>query len=120
MLLLVTPSASASWESVIPERPSTDASAAASAATVRRVRSPRSRLPSTSAPPGPSHPDLTIRTYDRITIAMADRYEAEVQAVVLREKVHFPSGDTTCAASHYPGTNGGCVIMAGGFAVTKE
>ena len=38
----------------------------------------------------------------------------------LRQKVHLPSGDTTCAAWHYPGTNGGCVIMAGGLAVTKE
>jgi uncharacterized protein len=37
-----------------------------------------------------------------------------------REKTHFPSGDTTCAAWHYPGTNGGCVIMAGGLAVNKE
>jgi pimeloyl-ACP methyl ester carboxylesterase len=39
---------------------------------------------------------------------------------VEREKVRFVSGDTECAAWHYPGTNGGCVIMAGGFAVTKE
>ncbi|MFI7386400.1 alpha/beta hydrolase [Streptomyces sp. NPDC049813] len=38
----------------------------------------------------------------------------------LREKVRFTSGDTTCAAWHYPGTNGGCVVMAGGTAVTKE
>jgi predicted alpha/beta hydrolase len=38
----------------------------------------------------------------------------------LRQKAHFRSGDTTCAAWHYPGTNGGCVIMAGGTAVTKE
>ncbi|MER5475026.1 alpha/beta fold hydrolase [Streptomyces sp. NPDC002685] len=37
-----------------------------------------------------------------------------------REKLRFASGDTTCAAWHYPGTNGGCVIMAGGTAVTKE
>ena len=37
-----------------------------------------------------------------------------------REKVRFVSGDTECAAWHYPGTNGGCVIMTGGFAVTKE
>jgi pimeloyl-ACP methyl ester carboxylesterase len=37
-----------------------------------------------------------------------------------RRKVHFPSGDTTCAAWHYPGTNGACVIMAGGTGVTKE
>ncbi len=39
---------------------------------------------------------------------------------VEREKVRFVSGDTECAAWHYPGTNGGCVIMTGGFAVTKE
>jgi len=38
----------------------------------------------------------------------------------VREKVWFDSGGTECAAWHYPGTNGGCVIMAGGFAVTKE
>jgi fermentation-respiration switch protein FrsA (DUF1100 family) len=37
-----------------------------------------------------------------------------------RVKVRFRSGDTDCAAWHYPGTNGACVIMAGGFAVTKE
>ncbi len=39
---------------------------------------------------------------------------------VEREKVRFISGDTECAAWHYPGTNGACVIMAGGGAVTKE
>jgi pimeloyl-ACP methyl ester carboxylesterase len=37
---------------------------------------------------------------------------------VQREKVRFASGDTSCAAWHYPGTNGACVIMAGGLAVT--
>lgn len=37
-----------------------------------------------------------------------------------REKVRFASGDTSCAAWYHPGTNGGCVIMAGGTAVTKE
>src|SRR5438876_4997445 len=37
-----------------------------------------------------------------------------------RQKIRFVSGDTECAAWHYPGTNGGCVVMAGGFAVTKE
>jgi pimeloyl-ACP methyl ester carboxylesterase len=37
-----------------------------------------------------------------------------------REKVRFLSGDTECAAWHYSGTNGACVIMAGGGAVTKE
>jgi pimeloyl-ACP methyl ester carboxylesterase len=39
---------------------------------------------------------------------------------VQREKVRFVSGDNECAAWHYPGTNGACVIMAGGFALTKE
>ncbi len=43
---------------------------------------------------------------------------AEVSAE--REKVRFVSGDAEGAAWQYPGTNGGCVIMAGGFAVTKE
>ncbi|MFG2626605.1 alpha/beta hydrolase [Streptomyces sp. NPDC048473] len=37
-----------------------------------------------------------------------------------REKVRWVSGDTECAAWHYPGTNGACVIMAGGGGVTKE
>ena len=37
-----------------------------------------------------------------------------------RQKVRFPSGDTTCAAWHYTGTNGACVVMAGGTGVTKE
>jgi uncharacterized protein len=37
-----------------------------------------------------------------------------------REKAHFISGGVECAAWHYPGSNGGCVVMAGGFAVTKE
>ncbi|WP_112245216.1 alpha/beta hydrolase [Kribbella monticola] len=34
-----------------------------------------------------------------------------------RVRVRFGAG---CVAWHYPGTNGGCVIMAGGFGVTKE
>lgn len=36
-----------------------------------------------------------------------------------RREVRFVSGDTECAAWHYPGPNGACVIMAGGFAVPK-
>jgi len=39
---------------------------------------------------------------------------------VVREKVRFISGDADCAAWFYPGTNGACVIMTGGFGVTKE
>jgi pimeloyl-ACP methyl ester carboxylesterase len=38
----------------------------------------------------------------------------------MRVRVRFVSGDVECVAWHYPGSNGGCVIMAGGFAVTKE
>src|SRR5215218_4746362 len=37
-----------------------------------------------------------------------------------RQKVQFPSGDTMCAAWHYPGANGACVVMAAGTGVTKE
>jgi fermentation-respiration switch protein FrsA (DUF1100 family) len=37
-----------------------------------------------------------------------------------REKIRFASGGSECAAWHYPGTNGGCVVMTGGFGVTKE
>lgn len=37
-----------------------------------------------------------------------------------RHKVHFSSGGTECAAWYYPGSNGGCVVMAGGAAVPKE
>jgi uncharacterized protein len=37
-----------------------------------------------------------------------------------RHKVRFASGSTECSAWHYPGTNGGVIIMTGGFAVTKE
>ncbi len=39
---------------------------------------------------------------------------------MIREKVRFVSDGTECIAWHYPGTNGACVVMAGGFAVTKE
>ena len=38
----------------------------------------------------------------------------------IRHDVRFPSGDTTIAALHYPGTTGACVVMAGGTGVTKE
>jgi uncharacterized protein len=44
----------------------------------------------------------------------------EVPARDHRSKVRFPSGATECAAWLYPGTNGAAVVMAGGFAVTKE
>jgi dienelactone hydrolase len=43
-----------------------------------------------------------------------------VQVSVKRQDVRFVSDDAECAAWHYPGTNGGCVVMAGGLAVTKE
>ena len=34
--------------------------------------------------------------------------------------IRFASGGTECAAWHYPGTNGACVIMTGGLGVPKE
>jgi len=37
-----------------------------------------------------------------------------------RLKVWFDSGGAECAAWHYAGTNGACVVMAGGAGVTKE
>jgi uncharacterized protein len=43
-----------------------------------------------------------------------------VRVSAQREKVHFVSGGVECAAWHYPGTNGACVIMGAGGAVTKE
>jgi pimeloyl-ACP methyl ester carboxylesterase len=46
--------------------------------------------------------------------------EIKKQVSAKRQKVRFASGDTDCAAWHYPGTNGACVIMAAGGAVTKE
>lgn len=42
-----------------------------------------------------------------------------MQQPVLREKVRFISGGIDCVGWHYPGTNGGCVVMAAGGAVTK-
>lgn len=39
---------------------------------------------------------------------------------VEREKVRFVSSGAECVAWHYPGTNGACVVMAAGGAVTKE
>jgi fermentation-respiration switch protein FrsA (DUF1100 family) len=43
-----------------------------------------------------------------------------VSDTVQRQKVHFRSGADECAAWHYPGRTGACVVMAGGLAVTKE
>lgn len=37
-----------------------------------------------------------------------------------RTAVRFASGGDTCAAWHHVGTNGACVVMAGGLGVTKE
>jgi uncharacterized protein len=44
----------------------------------------------------------------------------QTTATTARGKVHFRSGDDRCAAWFYPGTNGACVVMAGGLAVVKE
>ncbi|SEK60106.1 alpha/beta hydrolase [Streptacidiphilus jiangxiensis] len=39
---------------------------------------------------------------------------------VERQGVRFTSAGAECAAWYYPGRNGACVVMAGGFAVPKE
>jgi pimeloyl-ACP methyl ester carboxylesterase len=41
-------------------------------------------------------------------------------AAAQREKITFRSGTDDCAALHYQGSNGACVVMAGGAGVTKE
>jgi uncharacterized protein len=46
--------------------------------------------------------------------------EVDMAMPAERQKARFTSGDTECAAWYYPGTTGACVVMAGGFAVTKE
>jgi len=48
------------------------------------------------------------------------RSEVGVRGFAEREKVRFVSSGTECAAWHYPGSNGACVVMAGGGGVTKE
>lgn len=41
-------------------------------------------------------------------------------AAAQREAITFRSGADDCAAWHYRGSNGACVVMAGGAGVTKE
>jgi pimeloyl-ACP methyl ester carboxylesterase len=41
-------------------------------------------------------------------------------AAAQREGIAFRSGTDDCAAWHYRGSNGACVVMAGGAGVTKE
>ncbi len=43
-----------------------------------------------------------------------------MQASTERQAVTFTSGGVDCVGWHYPGRNGGCVVMAGGTGVTKE
>ncbi|MEU4242473.1 alpha/beta fold hydrolase [Actinoplanes sp. NPDC026619] len=38
----------------------------------------------------------------------------------MRDQTRFTSGDSECAAWHYPGATAACVIMAAGLGVTKE
>jgi uncharacterized protein len=51
---------------------------------------------------------------DQITAAGAGLAAAQ------RERITFRSGSDDCAAWHYRGSNGACVVMAGGAGVTKE
>jgi pimeloyl-ACP methyl ester carboxylesterase len=63
---------------------------------------------------------IDAETTDLEPTALTSGQAVAPRASAARQKVRFPSGDTTCAAWHYPGTNEACVIMAGGTAVTKE
>jgi uncharacterized protein len=46
--------------------------------------------------------------------------EVVMSADPVRSAVRFPSGGVQCAAWHYRGDNGACVVMAPGFGVPKE
>jgi pimeloyl-ACP methyl ester carboxylesterase len=50
----------------------------------------------------------------------ASQGAAGEQRAIQREAVTFRSGADDCAAWHYQGSNGACVVMAGGAGVTKE
>jgi pimeloyl-ACP methyl ester carboxylesterase len=52
--------------------------------------------------------------------ATGTKTEANEASEATRQKVYFRSGQDRCAAWFYPGTNGACVVMAGGLAVAKE
>jgi pimeloyl-ACP methyl ester carboxylesterase len=56
----------------------------------------------------------------RFTLGMTQIQKSRPVQVAERTPVRFTSGDFECAAWHYPGTNGACVVMAGGMAVPKE
>src|SRR4051794_25874581 len=43
-----------------------------------------------------------------------------MQRAASRQGMRFRSGDEECAAWHYPGVNGACVVMAAGFGIPKE
>src|SRR6266567_4603851 len=79
----------------------------------------RARAPCAEAPARPSRSGSTRRP-DRPGPDGNTERESLMTVLTERKKVRFISGDTECAAWHYPGTNGACVIMAGGGAVTKE
>src|SRR4029453_5169175 len=51
---------------------------------------------------------------------MQERTNGPGSEPAVRTAVRFESDGTPCAAWHYTGTNGGCVGMASGLAVTKE
>jgi pimeloyl-ACP methyl ester carboxylesterase len=52
-------------------------------------------------------------------VTVVDSSIAELNAAQ-REPITFRSGTDDCAAWHYRGSNGACVVMAGGAGVTKE
>src|SRR5215472_9995253 len=76
------------------------------------VRRPRSGRPAT----GRAEPDKRGNVMDQIRAMGVPAGPAAAQ----RERITFRSGTDDCAAWHYRGSNGACVVMAGGAGVTKE
>src|ERR1051326_2790225 len=61
------------------------------------------------------------RTCDGVLPMCGSRARSrKLTATANRTAVTFASGRDTCSAWHYPGSNGACVVMATGAAITKE
>src|SRR5215475_3190753 len=74
---------------------------------------PRSDLSATRR----AEPDMRGNAMDQITAAGASITRL---TAAQRQRITFRSGSDDCAAWHYQGGNGACVVMAGGAGVPKE
>ena len=90
-------------------------------ATLREVV-PDLRLLTTGSPLSAAHTYFATTAPGRelfVKIRTPDDRSADYLAR-LYTGVRFRSGEDQCVAWHYRGSNGACVVMAGGMAVTKE